>query len=68
MFDYVMHIIIEELYKEFPAILVLGWIFTVTLGNVVLAVAFMVLMITFVALANKYLEKYGSAYDEEEEA
>lgn len=67
MFDYVMRIMAESIYKELPIIAVIGALFTAIFGTTLLEGIFLVLIVVFAAVETKYLEKYGSVFEEDEE-
>ena len=68
MFDYVMRIMAESIYKELPTIAMLGILLTAIFGTALLEGMFIVLIVVFAAVETKYLEKYGSVFEEDEEA
>lgn len=68
MFNYVMRIMAESIYKELPMITVIGALFTAIFGTTLLEGIFLVLIVVFAAVETKYLEKYGSVFEEDEEA
>lgn len=68
MFNYVMRIMAESIYKELPTIALFGILITAIFGTALLEGIFIVLIVVFAVVETKYLEKYGSVFEEDEEA
>lgn len=67
MFDYVMRIMAESIYKELSIIVLFGILFIAIFGTALLEGTFIVLIAVFAAVETKYLRRYGSVFEEDEE-